>query len=618
MKKTAGWIIVLFFFPVLPVLSEIPGTLPSDTSYIHTLLREYPMKHPGKRATKGFETICPGRFVQDSTYFYNWSASDSSWILSRGCFWGYNRDGKTVWYENRNHPENTWVPQSRIENKYSSSGRLLAFYTFYYNSATLSWDSAYKNFYQYTKEGWLATNLSQKYESANTWVNSARYDFEYDSTGHRTLSQSDSWDRAQGKWTPVYRTLDFWEQNLDTTSVRQQYDSAIVRWINSSKRSFYYDDAGRRTKEVLSTWDSVSDQWINQTMILYSYKEGTLTMQDYQTWHTDHWEETVRYLYYQNEAGNDTLILFQIWHTGSATWEDNYRYLYDYDNCNVLKTETGQLWNTSDHTWHNDWLVVHFASPFIPGPPLTVRIVDSANVTCFGGDDGWALAEASGGIPPYHWQWDNNPPSADTLATGLSAWRWYHVTVTDDAGNRAMDSVRLTEPEPVVTGKICGYTQTALYDTAWYFICPPQDGYYTWLIRGGYPLWPTTGPGTIVTWTTPGQDSIGVFLTNISGCSGDTAWLRVMVLPPTSNPKMKPDVFAVWPNPARNQIHIHLPAGPLISPIRLLDISGRICKTKKDPVSPDIILDVHDLPGGTYFLQFRSATSVFLRKVIIR
>ena len=320
MIRLAGWIIVFCFLPVFPVLSKIQEASQPDTSYIHTLLKEYPMKHPGKTEKKGFETTCPGRFLQDSTYFFSWSVTDSSWILNRGCFWGYNREGKTIWYENRNQQEHTWMPQSRIENKYSSSGRLLESYTFYHSSATLSWDSAYRNFYLYTQEGWLATNLSQKYESVNTWINSSRNDIEYDTIGHPTLSQSALWDTVREKWAPAYRTLDFWEQSLDTASVKQQYDSATSRWINISKRSFYYDDAGRHTKEVLTKWDTASDQWINQTMISYLYKDGTLTVQDYQIWDTDHWEEAVRYLYYQNEAGNDTLILFQIFHSGSATW----------------------------------------------------------------------------------------------------------------------------------------------------------------------------------------------------------------------------------------------------------------------------------------------------------
>jgi len=457
MKRFIIWIIIFLFFPVLPVLSKTQEVPPTDTSYIHALLRKYPMKHPGKTDTKGSKTTCSGRFLQDSTYFFSWSASDSSWILYRGCFWGYNREGKTVWYENRNRnqQENIWTARSRTEYEYSSSGKLSKIYTFCYNAATNRWDSSYRNLYQYTKEGWLATNLSQKYESVNIWVNSSRNDFEYDTVGHCVLSQSSSWDSEHKKWNPSYRTVDFWEQNLDTASVRQQYDTATALWINISKRSFFYDDDGRRTKEVLATWDIASDHWINQSMISYLYKNGALTVQDYQTWHTDHWEEAVKYLYYKNKMGNDTLILFQIFHSGSTTWQDNYQYLYDYDNCDILKAETGQLWNASAHTWDNDWHVVHFVSPFIPE------------------------------------------------------------------------------------------------------------------------------------------------------------------LPPAYAEKIQQEAIRIWPNPAWEKIHIHLTNRSAYA-IRLVDISGRICKEIKKTKDQELIFDVRDLSPGIYFLQFTSAKENFTRKIIIR
>ena len=584
-----------------------------DTTRLPALLMRYPMLRFGGAAKKGTATLCPGRFLEDSTFFFDWSATTSSWVLYRGCFRGYTPQGKIAWDENRNFSDSTWSPQSRTEYIYSSSGKTERFYTFYFNDAAHAWDSAYRNLYTYTEEGWLASNLSQKYEAVNSWINSQRFDFAYDTLGHRTVSQSSSWDEAHNEWLPSSRTLEFWENNLDTASVRQRYDTLSSEWLNVSRRSFFYDDAGHRVKEVLTQWDTASGRWINQTMISYTYKDGILTIQDYQTWHTDHWEEAVRYLYYQNEAGHDTLILFQIW---NATWQDNYRFLYDYDDCGNLSGETAQLLNNSAGEWDNDWHVAHFVSPFNPVPALTVQIIDSGNVTCYGGNDGWALAEASGGVRPYRWLWDNDPPSTDSLATGLSAGRWYHVTVTDANGNTATDSVLLTEPEPVVTGKICGCPQASLYDTVWYFVCPPRDGYYTWMIKGGYPLWPTTGPGIIVTWTAPGLDSIGVYLTDPHGCPGDTSWLAVYVSPPTTIHEINTNPVHVWPNPAREQIHIRCTDLPVGS-IRLTDLSGKIIRVINSPATGEIVLPVQDLSDGIYFLHIYTPEGDFLKKIII-
>ncbi|MCB9283552.1 MAG: T9SS type A sorting domain-containing protein [Lewinellaceae bacterium] len=84
------------------------------------------------------------------------------------------------------------------------------------------------------------------------------------------------------------------------------------------------------------------------------------------------------------------------------------------------------------------------------GPALMVVISSSTNVSCFGGNNGSATAMASGGTPPYTYQWSNGQSGA--TASNLSAG-FYTVTVTDGVNGTATASITITQP-PILNAAI--------------------------------------------------------------------------------------------------------------------------------------------------------------------
>lgn len=70
-------------------------------------------------------------------------------------------------------------------------------------------------------------------------------------------------------------------------------------------------------------------------------------------------------------------------------------------------------------------------------------VISKNNVTCFGGNDGSALVQASCGNSPYTYAWSTGDSlnSISNLSAGT-----YTVTVTDNLGNSKIDSVTITEP----------------------------------------------------------------------------------------------------------------------------------------------------------------------------
>ncbi len=93
----------------------------------------------------------------------------------------------------------------------------------------------------------------------------------------------------------------------------------------------------------------------------------------------------------------------------------------------------------------SDTFVIEEPEPFVISPSSPIVVPPS----CYGADDGWALVEVSGGIPPYRFDWDANADPMNVYqdtAFNLSAGIYY-VYVTDSA-YCAASNIQVTVPQP--------------------------------------------------------------------------------------------------------------------------------------------------------------------------
>ncbi|MBI4647583.1 MAG: gliding motility-associated C-terminal domain-containing protein, partial [Bacteroidia bacterium] len=81
---------------------------------------------------------------------------------------------------------------------------------------------------------------------------------------------------------------------------------------------------------------------------------------------------------------------------------------------------------------------------------LVSSISNIFNISCYGGNDGFAEVSVNGGILPYDYLWDNQSFSTTQTATTLEADIYYHVTITDLNGCIKVDSVMLTQPSEII------------------------------------------------------------------------------------------------------------------------------------------------------------------------
>ncbi len=97
-----------------------------------------------------------------------------------------------------------------------------------------------------------------------------------------------------------------------------------------------------------------------------------------------------------------------------------------------------------------------------------VATVDSANVSCYGQNDGWAeVTSVTGGVPGYTYLWNDSAAQKTAKAVNLGPGT-YTVTITDTWGCTTMQAATITQPLALTKANAgpdqtkCGFTSTNL------------------------------------------------------------------------------------------------------------------------------------------------------------
>ncbi len=100
----------------------------------------------------------------------------------------------------------------------------------------------------------------------------------------------------------------------------------------------------------------------------------------------------------------------------------------------------------------------------LSSPPPLILFSSAENAQCHGAADGAVFVVASGGSPPYTYQWDSLALNANTsFVTGLPAGT-YQVTVTDATGCTETAQATIDEPPPIAL--VFDATPPSCFDTA--------------------------------------------------------------------------------------------------------------------------------------------------------
>lgn len=150
------------------------------------------------------------------------------------------------------------------------------------------------------------------------------------------------------------------------------------------------------------------------------------------------------------------------------------------------------------------------ASVTISNPAsISVTVGVLSNVSCFGGNNGAAQANITGGTPGYTYQWSSGMGTSP-FVTGLIAGTYY-ITVTDANGCLGTASVNITQPNTL--SATTSSTNTTCYGS--------QDGSASVSVTGGTPLyyysWSPSG-GNAPTASNLSGGTYIVSITDSNGC----------------------------------------------------------------------------------------------------
>ncbi len=118
-------------------------------------------------------------------------------------------------------------------------------------------------------------------------------------------------------------------------------------------------------------------------------------------------------------------------------------------------------------------------------PGLLDISISIVNVTCFGGDNGFAIPIISGGTPPYTYAWNTTPAQNTAVPVGLSAGS-YSLTVTDAGGCQEVNSITVDEPTEIsVSLNSSGVTCVTSADGTVTISATGGSAPYTYSLEGG-------------------------------------------------------------------------------------------------------------------------------------
>jgi hypothetical protein len=298
--------------------------------------------------------------------------------------------------------------------------------------------------YTYDAEGNMLTELLQRRNLGTTiWEDYEIRYFTYD--GNALLIQDLKLRVVSGSWINNMLTTYTYDQNGNRlTKLIQSWNNTSMTWTNSELATMTYDSCNNQISSMSQLY--FSGTWNNQTINIKTYDEnGNLITQLVQSWMGGQWNNALFINFTRGLDGNLLLYTMDRWVSGK--WENYLKTIYNYQPGFI----SGQ-----SYSWDvvlEEWL--------IGGNSLIqLALFIDGNETLFGTASGYAYvyysqdiyaetspyqtvypgyppmecvevsAVASGGTPPYSYEWSNGVTTESFMACPQQSTA-YTVTVTD-------------------------------------------------------------------------------------------------------------------------------------------------------------------------------------------
>ncbi len=231
----------------------------------------------------------------------------------------------------------------------------------------------------------------------------------------------------------------------------------------------------------------------------------------------------------------------------------------------------------------------------IDQPAAITSNTSSTAISCFGGNNGTANVIPSGGAGNFTYQWCNGVTTHN--ATNLGAGTC-SVTITDDNGCTAANSVTLAQPAAMVI------TTTGNNNSAAVSAISGGNAPYTY-------LWSTGDTAQSLTGLAPGN-----YLVTVTDDNGCTTAGSVNVLQTTGITTIAGANFTIYPNPATGEVLVTLAQWTEGTTFALTNILGQTM-LEKNITTRQTKVDLSLLVSGVYIAEVKQDGKKSVRQLIV-
>lgn len=354
-----------------------------------------------------------GKFVTDSTYFYDWNILELNWlnverfnVTQRDQFGNQTKSMNSLWDETTT----TWVDSRQQELAYYDSINLHYLRAFTWDSKAEEWklsDSIYHNtsnkpiiswfkiwdpfkfrftfgrrvYYQYSIENMLNREDISIFDTiSGNWLDNEIINYDYFENGLMHQKTIKKW-KENRTWIDSLRfTYSYNELNQNTmTNVESWNENGF--WENATRTDWYYNTSGSQDAIYKFNWNSLTQEWDSTSISKHSYDQQERLLEVLQVqWDTFYngWINLSKTTNFYNEQGQRSSRLLQYWDAFGFYWYNvsNNSYTYD-DNGNQLDF-IFQFWDEDGEVWLNIYRDENWWSYFEPASVPETNMIEVA------------------------------------------------------------------------------------------------------------------------------------------------------------------------------------------------------------------------------------------------
>lgn len=224
----------------------------------------------------------------------------------------------------------------------------------------------------------------------------------------------------------------------------------------------------------------------------------------------------------------------------------------------------------------------------------------AANLQCNGICNGSIDVTVTGGTTPYAYNWSNGETTPSV--TGLCAGS-YQQTISDAANCTITNTYVVTEPA-ALSAVIAQVTDAS-----------NNNGAVDITVTGG------TMPYTY-SWSNGAstedisQLNAGGYTVTVTDAGGCTANITATVNLINAITNISSNGFALYPNPATNQVVITLPSRLSNATITIVNVNGEVLRQQNTMGDTKLMIDVATLAAGTYFVKITTANNTWVKPLL--